>query len=332
MRKTFTILTIIAAAVLTGCNNNQQAPKSLLPNISGKAGEVFVVIDKDLWQGKPGNDIREVLASDCPHLPQKEPLYSLVNVSPSGFGKLFKVHRNIIIYDVNPQVQKQGIFFRNDVWAAPQCVIQISAATADSAEAIFSKNAAIIVSSIEQAERDRVISNTRHYEERSLANQVLEFLGDGTMHFPNGYRLKKKTDDFVWIADEKQFTNQGVFIYKYPVTDSDPFTEEKIIAKRNEVLMNNVPGMFEGTYMTTTDFDTPTVNFIKYKGRTFAETRGQWEVHNDYMGGPFVSHSFYDKEGKNVIVLECFVYAPKYDKRQYLRQVESLLYSFEWKE
>jgi len=25
------------------------------------------------------------------------------------------------------------------------------------------------------------------------------------------------------------------------------------------------------------------------------------------------------------------VFAPRYDKRQYLRQVESLLYSFEWK-
>ena len=30
------------------------------------------------------------------------------------------------------------------------------------------------------------------------------------------------------------------------------------------------------------------------------------------------------------IVLQGFVYAPKYDKRHYLRQVESIIYSFEW--
>ncbi|MCR5002785.1 MAG: DUF4837 family protein [Bacteroidales bacterium] len=332
MKKTLSLLAGLAAIILTGCSGNDKAPKTLLPNISGKAGEVFVVIEKDYWQGKPGNDLREVLAADCPHLPQREPLYTLVNVSPAGFGKLFKVHRNIILYNVDPQVQKSGIVFKTDVWAAPQCVIQISAPTADSADVIFTKNADLVVSALEQAERDRVISNTMHYEERSLANQVLEFLGDGTMHFPNGYSLKKKTDDFIWIGDEKQFTNQGVFIYKYPVEGNDPFTEEKIIAKRNEVLQNNVPGMFEGTYMITSDFDTPSVKFVKYKGRTFAETRGLWEVHNDYMGGPFVSHSFYSKDGKSIIVLECFVYAPKYDKRQYLRQVESLLYSFGWKE
>ena len=48
------------------------------------------------------------------------------------------------------------------------------------------------------------------------------------------------------------------------------------------------------------------------------------------MGGHFVSHSFYSRDGKEIIVLESWVYAAKYDKRQYLRQVESLLYSFEW--
>jgi hypothetical protein len=31
-------------------------------------------------------------------------------------------------------------------------------------------------------------------------------------------------------------------------------------------------------------------------------------------------------------VVEGFVYAPRYDKRDYIRQVESILYSFDWKE
>ena len=48
------------------------------------------------------------------------------------------------------------------------------------------------------------------------------------------------------------------------------------------------------------------------------------------MGGPFVAHAFYSQDGKDMIVMEGFVYAPKYDKRHYVRQVESILYSFEW--
>ena len=82
--------------------------------------------------------------------------------------------------------------------------------------------------------------------------------------------------------------------------------------------------------MITADYIAPTVSYLQDKGRSFAQTRGFWEVYNDFMGGTFVSHSFSSQDGKEIIVLEAFVDAPKYDKRQYLRQVESLLYSFEW--
>jgi hypothetical protein len=46
------------------------------------------------------------------------------------------------------------------------------------------------------------------------------------------------------------------------------------------------------------------------------------------MGGPFLSHSFLSEDGSEIITMDAFVYAPKYDKRNYLRQVEAILYSF----
>lgn len=320
-----------AALMLTGlasCSGG--SGKSLLPNVSGKAGEVIVVIEKADWEGALGNEVREILAADCPWLYIREPLYSLVNVAPGGFADLFKVHRNIVLFNIDPQITTPGLLVKNDVWAAPQVVLQISGHDADEALAILKEKGPTVVSAIEQAERDRVIHNTLLYEESTIAPQVMEVIG-GSPHFPSGYKLKTKTDDFVWVADVKQYTQQGVLIYKYPALKEDNFSVENIIAKRNEVLKNNVPGMFENTYMTTAEYINPTVQFVKYKGREFAETRGYWEVQGDYMGGPFVSHSFYSQDGSEIIVTEAFLYAPRYDKRQYLRQVESLLYSFEWK-
>ena len=107
---------------------------------------------------------------------------------------------------------------------------------------------------------------------------------------------------------------------------------DNLIAARNEMLARNVPGQLDNSYMTTSGEKTPALHWMKYKKRDFAEIRGLWEVQNDFMGGPFVSHAFYDKDSANIIVLEGFVYAPRYDKRNYLRQVESMLYSFDWKE
>ncbi len=324
------LLRILALALLLpGAIACKNSGKTLLPNVSGRAGEVIVVIDKENWEGNLGSEVRAILSRDCEFLPQKEPLYSLVNIAPGAFGDMFKYHRNIVYFNIDPQAEKQEMVLRSDVWSRPQCYIQIDATCADSAIAVIRKNRDNLEGAIEQAERNRVIANTLLYEEGSLGEAVEQMTG-GKMHFPVGYDLKKATKDFIWIADEKQYTIQGVFVYKYPVTDSDPFTVEKIVEKRNAFLKANVPGMFENTYMTTSEFITPGVKYLKYRDRDFTETRGLWEVYNDYMGGPFVSHSFYSRDGKEVIVLESWVYAAKYDKRQYLRQVESLLYSFEW--
>lgn len=320
------IFGIIATLSAVSCGNNT---KPLLPNVSGKAGEVIVVVGKDNWEGNLGNEIGSLLARDCEYLPQREPLYSLVNLAPSAFSDMFKLHRNILIFNIDSSVAKQGVIYRTDVWARPQCVIQVNATCADSAIVVLRKNGENIAGAIEQAERNRGIANTLLYEEPKLGEVVSKMIG-GRIHFPVGYNLKKVTDDFIWIADEKQYSTQGVFVYKYPVTDKTPFTEENIIARRNAFLKEYVPATAEGSYMTTSVFVKPGIKFLKYHNLDFVETRGLWEVYNDYMGGPFVSHSFYSKDGKEIIALEAWVYAPKYDKRQYLRQTESLLYSFEW--
>ena len=315
--------------VFTGCKNKKK--HNLLPNVSGKAGEVMVVIERADWEADLGVAIREALAMDTPYLAQREPLFVLSNVTPANFGSMFKVHRNLLLVSINPQNATNGIVYKNNVWAQPQAVVQLNAADAAQALSLFKEAASTVAEFFEQCERDRIIANAKLYEEHALQAPVQKVTG-GILHFPSGYRCRKYTDDFVWVADEKQYTNQTVLVYKYPAGDPDVFTLPKIIEARNAAMQANVPGMFEGSYMTTSTAEEPTTRSLRYHGRDFMETRGFWEVQGDFMGGPFVSHSFYSPDGKDIIVLEAFVYAPRYDKRQYLRQVEALLYSFEWKE
>ena len=326
--KRFFTLVFVALAVFS-CKGSK---KALLPSVSGKAGEVLVVIEKNDWEGAVGNATRDLLACDCPWFVMREPLYTLTNVTHGGFADLFKVHRNIVFFDIDPMVASPGVKYLQDVWASPQAVVNISAVDAQGAVDLLASEGAKISAFIEQAERDRVIRNTIRYEERDLAAMVSEIFG-GSLHFPVGYQFKKKSSDFIWIADEKQYTIQGIFVYRYPAFGTkEDFSKATIVAHRNEMLRNNVPGMFDNTYMTTGTVPEPYVEYLKYQGRSFAQTRGYWDVANDFMGGPFVSHSFYSPDGLYVVVCDAFVYAPKYDKRQYLRQVESLLYSWEWKE
>lgn len=330
MKRLFTLALVLLA--IASCK--QPDRKALLPNVSGKAGEVVVMLDKANWDGALGDKVREVFADDCPYFATREPLYTLINVIPSSFSNMFKVHRNILYFVINPENTEPKITYLQDMWANPQCVIQFSVPDAKSAIELIDANRLKLTSALEQAERDRVIRNTKRYQQADIFPKVAKVFG-GSIYFPSGYQIKKINDNFAWISYEPQNSILGILIYKYPATEGeDEFTLDRIIQKRNEVMKENVPGMFDGTYMTTggaQDFP-PYVEYVKYKGREFAQTRGYWEVEGDFMGGPFVSESFFSQDGKDIIVTEAFLYHPNKDKRLYLRQIESLLYSWEWAE
>lgn len=327
MKKSAFIFAIAAMLMVLSCKDTGRKP--LLPSISGKAGEVLIVVNKGDWEGSVGTGLRDILTRDCPYLPQKEPLYTLINIPPAAFTDIFRIHRNIILVNIDSSVTEPGVVYRSDVWAQPQCVIGINAPDSGTALGLIDKDSTMITATLEQAERDRVIANSILYEEHSISPSVIQLTG-GSPHFPTGYVLKKKTDDFIWVSYDTQYTTQAMLIYRYPATGHDDLSQENIMNVMNETMKANVPGMFENTYMKISDAATPGLEYIKFRGREFAQMRGLWEVQNDYMGGPFVSHSFYSQDGKDIITLVSFVYAPRYDKRHYLRQIESIMYSFEW--
>lgn len=320
---------IVAMLALVSCKGGA-GKKSLLPNISGKAGEVLVVAERMAWDSAYKDVVEGYLCADVPYLPMREPYYNVITVTPSNFSQMFQIHRNIIMFNVNAGVNDPGVVYKYDRWAKPQIVITVNASSQEQAVELFQQNAEVIMAAIEQKERDRIIANTRAYQERSLAVAVKDFVG-GDMVFPSGYSLKKRSENFMWISYETTYIQQGFFIYYYPAAGArDALTADAIVAQRNKVLKQEVPGMTEGSYMTTSDYLKPMVKYGAYKGIKFAELHALWDVEGDFMGGPFASHTFYTPDGLNLVCIEAYVYAPKYDKRHYLRQVESLLYGFEW--
>lgn len=321
------ILALTATILLQTCGDREPIKKT----VTGKAGEVVVVTDKALWEGEPGAALRNVLAKDYPMLPQREPSFNLINIPKSAFNDLFHSHRNIVILLADSKIQAPKISIERNKWAKPQIVVFIEAPSAAEAATLISGNEEMIFNAIDQIEKDRIIRNTKRYEEAKLRLQVSEMFG-GSPYFPNGFVYKKAGKEFMWVAYETTYTNQGVLIYTIPCPKKGVMPSlSEIIEAENRVLKENVPGMFDDSYMTiATSLIPPVIKNYKYKGYNFSEMRGFWEVANDYMGGPLVEHLFLTKEGDKVLVLQGFVYAPKYKKRNYLRQVEAILYSFEW--
>lgn len=327
--KALKFMILAAVAFLTmSCKDDGTLVKQ---NVGGKAGEIIIVANKAQWETEPGNELRNILAAQYPYLPQSEPSYTLINIPHKSFTSLFEYHRNILILKVDPNLETKFVA-QEDVWAAPQTVILITAPTNEEAAKVIADNAERLFNTINQAERNRIMRNSKKYEDIALRQFVAEKFG-GSPYFPKGYSLKKQTDNFVWISYETTYINLGVFVYRIPYKDETSLKLENLMAATAEVMKDNVPGMVDNSYMTISSEITPGLAVMKYKNHNFMEMRGLWEVQNDFMGGPFVIHVFHDKNNPGeLIVVEGFVYAPRYDKRDYIRQVESILYSFDWKE
>ena len=330
-------LLILAALMPMLCACSSDDGSSYLKTVTGKAGEVIVVLDKANWDGELGSAVRDILATDYPMLPQKEASFTLINIDKRDFSDLFKVHRNIVFFNINPDVSQSGVFVKKDAWAQPQILITVDATSDQQAKELLEQNGETVFNAIDQIEKERIAKASRKYEESSIRSVVAERFG-GSPYFPKGYSIKKVTDNFFWASLETTHSNLGILIYTIPF-DGVQFPElDYLVEEQKKVLQENVPGMFPNTYMTiykgiTYDGqEAPVMKSYKYKGESFVEIRGLWEVENDFMGGPFVEHVMYAQEKGKLLVVQGFVYAPKFKKRNLLRQVESIVYSFEWAE
>lgn len=298
--------------------------KKLLPTITGKAGEVVLVADNNIAKSSSGELLKQIFSEEVDALPQSEPIFDLVTIPNKAFTNIFQTHRNIVLCQISDTVKQTSIAFKKDVWANQQVVIIINANNDSSLNKILKINKANLQSFILDAENERILDNYNKYSDREIIKTIADKYNLNIV-IPKGYTIDVAKDNFIWISHETPQISQGLLIYSYNYTDTNTFTRDYLINKRNEVLKENVPGPRENSYMTTEmSYNVIFKEFMK-DSLYYVKINGLWKVEGDYMGGPFVSISTVDVKRNRVVTAEGFVYAPKYDKRNYLRQLEAML-------
>jgi hypothetical protein len=295
-------------------------------NITGKAGELVVVISKDSWEGEPGKLIRQTLAQSHVGLPQDEPLFDVIDVPHAAFKSIFKSTRNIIQTSISANVEETGVFFTDDVWAYPQATIQIQAKNAEQFEQLFNENKDKILTYFLSAERERITMNYKKIYDKGVYN-VLDKDFNVTMKVPPGFVIAEQKEDFLWTKYETPEISQGIIVYTFPYVSDSAFTVNFQLNLRDSLLKANVPGPLDGTYMSIEKRMEQISNVFQHNGNYATEMRGLWRVENDFMGGPYVALSELDAANQRVITAYGYVYAPSREKRNYLRQVEAMIYS-----
>ncbi|MEZ5083194.1 MAG: DUF4837 family protein [Bacteroidales bacterium] len=326
MKKYVFIIPLLFLFFFSSCDDK----KTQTNRSSGKTAEMIVATNgDDTWEGPVGENIRIFFGQDYEVLSQQEPLFTMSHLPESKLvnNKMFRAHHNLFIVDINSEFSENIIEARKDLYSSPQRVIKITSPSEDEFVNFFDEKKEAIYDILMDSEYERLIKTFKAFRDRDILNQISDNFGF-TLEIPSGFYVAKISADFIWIRKETQHNSQGVMIYNYDFIDTLAFNKARILAFRNSITEEYIPGPSEGSYMVVAEEYSPIqINEIDFNGMFAIETRGLWRLEGDFMGGSFVNYTFVDERTNKVVTIDGYVYAPNKPKRDLLIQMEAIAHS-----
>lgn len=320
MRKLLLGALLFCSVLLLSCEESQHG---LTTRITGKPGEVLVVSSLDISKTALRDTLEAILKAEFPYIPQSEPSFSTVFVTEKTFSHILQPFRNILF--INFDSTKVSLRTEQDRWAAGQRLLYLSGPDQRSMATYLGAHKELFYNLFEEFERTRLQQANLLLEEKALGDSVRRLFGL-SLCFPRGYQLRRSAPDFRWYSIETKDISQGVLLYKFK-RGADCWALDTLIAHRDSMTRQYIPGPNPGTYMKTAQTVPPALTQQLLGADTVYQVRGFWEVHGHAMGGAFLSYSRLSPGRDSVITTEGYIYAPKFKKRDYVRALDALLRS-----
>ncbi len=323
------------ALLLAGCRGDS----GYLPESAGGQGEVLVVLSKGSWEGEPGATVRSILEQPVEGLPQPEPRFKVAQTTLENFGSLLAVHHSVLLAVIDPKEDSLGMQVLRDRYAKGQLIIRMAAKDPVSWISLMQKEGYNAANILEDHQRQRVGQRLTRERDATVTSKVREVL-HLDLDIPGGYHAIKLSDSTAWIQRDRIVQSgglehnviEGVLIHTHRYTSDSTFSVPFLVDQRDSTTKYLVEGPNDGSYMNVQrsfeDIDLmPSSRAVSLHGRYAYMMRGLFGMHGAKMGGPFVSLTTVDEERGRLITVEGFVYAPQFDKREYVRELEALIFS-----
>lgn len=291
-----------------------ESNEKLLPGSSGNINNISVVASNTLWESSVGDLIRENFSRPIYGLPQAEPVFNLNHIPSKIFSGFATKSRTILKLHIG---NKESISNFKNSYASPQIIVQVTAPNKEALSRLILDNISSIYSSLyfsELKEKQRRISKNTNKSPLLKNNLGL------SLKFPSAYRIAKEDSNFIWIRRDIESGSVNLSISKVKKGNRGIFSLRDSISKAQ------IPGPVENTYMSTDFGYKPITQEVNFGNIKTLESRGLWEVENQFMAGPFLNY-YIEVGNDEVIILDGFVYSPGTNKREYIFELEAIIRS-----
>ncbi len=319
MKNFYTLLILMLLCI--SCNEG--TPVKYVPDSVGGMNSLSVIMEDDLWKSEVGDEIRKHFAASVNGLSWDEPLFNMSQMNSSVFTGFARTNRNILI--VRKDAEK-GTSIKDCLYAKPQKVLLIQAPENEQIISLINEKADEFIKELKLHE----IKENQKRIKLSLNkdNQLKEVLGV-SLNMSSVYKVVKQENNFFWIEKQIQKGTMNIIAYEMPLNSipNDSTRVDAIIKMRDSIGKRYIPGREEGMYMITEKALAPYVFEASVAGNNAIETRGQWEMKNFMMAGPFLNYIVEDKKNNRLLVIEGFTFAPSTNKRDFMFELEAILRS-----
>lgn len=253
-------------------------------------------------EGDSDSIVTRMMTACVPHLPQPEPMFSLIQVRKGKVRGSYQLVRNRIVVDINAHNKGYAVKMRKDVSAVPQTVVYIQAQSAEQLR--HRLDGGKLRSLFDTSELRHLATIVPQNPDRQ--KEMRQRFGI-SMRIPASMNAGKHTKDFVWLTDNASTGMQSLIFFKTK-SHARSLAEQK--EQTDSALKRNLPGETDSMYMQLADMSQPDRQGMR---------RGLWEMKGDAMGGPYVMRIQGD------VAVIGFVYAPEKKKKILIKQLEAVL-------
>lgn len=346
------LLAFIVLAFFASCSSDKKN-KEYLRKANGKPGDLVVLMDSVQWKGPLGEELRKVIEADVPGLPQGEPMFNVIWVHPSqNFEMLNEMRNMLFVFTMDQNTPGSRTLRRQfseetlnkinsdttfnsstltDEYARGQQVMYLFNKTSDGMIRYIRENKQAIADYFNRTERERIARELFRGVSGSSVSSFLVKEQKAEIKIPGGYKLADKTSDFVWWRWIDAEIDKDVFISWKPYTSEYQLLPDSLIEWRNQICQKYIYEDPEkpDTYLVTELEDAKVqARQVQLNNKFGMELRGLWRTKLRTMGGPFISYALVDDVMGRIYYIEGFVYAPGKDKREMMRELETILWTF----
>ncbi len=337
--------------LLGACTNDTLTSRyGGLPSAFGKANKLTVIADSTWWYTGLGDSVDFTFGAPFLILPSPEPLYDLNLFSWKMLAEnparkelrsyLIISHRGIagsplddfMRKDLGDSLLPDGVPYTVKVlrnrWALGQFLVYIYGQDEAAVYEAIQKFGPSIIGKLR--DHDLPILDNQTFAARengTLIKKVKDFTG-ASFRIPGEYVFALESDSTMWLRKELKEMTLGLLFRKIPYTDQSQFTKEGFRSMHDRMSAVVSSPQPEPTRMMIDDHYLPLfLTNMTVADQYALEVRGLWTMHNDVMGGPFISYLIQSPDKQSLILATGFIYGPGKKKREWVQQLELILRS-----